>query len=644
MSETKIEKFKGKHFRRWKDAVETELFKAKCLNWSDSEGEDISEEKAREKLMRGKQAFAIIAGSIDEDILTKFANIKGDPVKLWNEMIDRYGTLSIDEGRRLDAKMNEITTDNLTLKDYMKQLLSLMNEYEDRGGDLPEKTRCYILRNGLKGKWAPLRHSLAGLNYDDLVRELEHEGEQEPERETVLVTKVSHGMVNCKWCGRSNHKHQHCFSRVCARCGGKGHYAADCTGNKNLNNKYASWVLDSGATVHVTPNIDDLDTWRSTNGKNLASVTGALTEVVALGQVKMSNGLTLNDVHCAPESTTRIISLPKLDEEGHQIQMANGKCEIHSGGLQIIGKLGQNGLYQLEDSPKMDTALLTTGKEPTASKRAIEEWHRSLAHLNVGDIEDLRKRKLIVGIEVEDDENMGKCEACQVGKAKKEDQDKEAYRMASHTGELMSCDVIDLRNAVGINDERYVSVITDHFSGYTSTRPIQTKSAQEILGHIDEVIKFVEQQSERNVKAVRSDNGLEYDNENVREFLKRRGIRHEFNAPYNAAGNGTAERRNRTLIESVRSIMSEGQVEQKYWPYALKYVTFAQNRTLVSAYSEKTPYETLYGIPPDVSRMKAFGSKCWALTDGQIAKLAPKATACKFLGFEESADVYIVMC
>lgn len=49
-------------------------------------------------------------------------------------------------------------------------------------------------------------------------------------------------------------------------------------------------------------------------------------------------------------------------------------------------------------------------------------------------------------------------------------QDQVAYRLASHPGEIISCDLLDLRNLPVMNEERYVSVIIDHFTGYTVLR------------------------------------------------------------------------------------------------------------------------------------------------------------------------------
>jgi transposase InsO family protein len=55
------------------------------------------------------------------------------------------------------------------------------------------------------------------------------------------------------------------------------------------------------------------------------------------------------------------------------------------------------------------------------------------------------------------------------------------------------------------------------------------------------------------IKNVRSDNGSEFRNTNVEEFLDEEGIKHEFSAPYTPQQNGIVERKNRMLNEAART-------------------------------------------------------------------------------------------
>jgi transposase InsO family protein len=55
------------------------------------------------------------------------------------------------------------------------------------------------------------------------------------------------------------------------------------------------------------------------------------------------------------------------------------------------------------------------------------------------------------------------------------------------------------------------------------------------------------------VKKIRSDNGSEFKNLQVEEFLEEEGIKHEFFAPYTPQQNGVVKRKNRMLIDMART-------------------------------------------------------------------------------------------
>jgi len=59
------------------------------------------------------------------------------------------------------------------------------------------------------------------------------------------------------------------------------------------------------------------------------------------------------------------------------------------------------------------------------------------------------------------------------------------------------------------------------------------------------------------IKKIRSDNGSEFKNTSIEEFLDEEGIKYEFSAPYTPQQNGVVERKNRTRIEAARTMLDE---------------------------------------------------------------------------------------
>jgi transposase InsO family protein len=66
------------------------------------------------------------------------------------------------------------------------------------------------------------------------------------------------------------------------------------------------------------------------------------------------------------------------------------------------------------------------------------------------------------------------------------------------------------------------------------------------------------------VKRIRTDNGIEFKNTQVENYLDDEGIKHEFSAHYTPQQNGVAERKNRTLIEMARTMLDEYKTSDQF--------------------------------------------------------------------------------
>lgn len=71
---------------------------------------------------------------------------------------------------------------------------------------------------------------------------------------------------------------------------------------------------------------------------------------------------------------------------------------------------------------------------------------------------------------------------------------------------------------------------------------------------------MVERLTGQKVKTLRSENGGEYTSEEFESYLKMEGICHELTVPKSPEQNGVAEHMNRTLIESVRSMLVDAKL------------------------------------------------------------------------------------
>ena len=88
--------------------------------------------------------------------------------------------------------------------------------------------------------------------------------------------------------------------------------------------------------------------------------------------------------------------------------------------------------------------------------------------------------------------------------------------------------------------------------------------------------------------------------------LKQCGIVSQLTPPGTPQRNGVSERRNRTLLDMVRSMMSLTDLPLSFWGYALETATFTLNRA-PSKSAETTPYELWFGKKPKLSFLKVWG-------------------------------------
>ena len=122
---------------------------------------------------------------------------------------------------------------------------------------------------------------------------------------------------------------------------------------------------------------------------------------------------------------------------------------------------------------------------------------------------------------------------------------------------------VDTKSLAGA--QYFVTFIDDHRRRLWTT-PLKTKD--QVLSVLKELHGRVERESGRNLKAVRADNGGEYQGQ-FEEHCLLKGIRLEFTVPKTPELNGLAERMNQTIMERVRSMLAHAKLPKTFWAEAL---------------------------------------------------------------------------
>ncbi|GJU09845.1 retrovirus-related pol polyprotein from transposon TNT 1-94 [Tanacetum coccineum] len=120
----------------------------------------------------------------------------------------------------------------------------------------------------------------------------------------------------------------------------------------------------------------------------------------------------------------------------------------------------------------------------------------------------------------------------------------------------------------------------------------------------------------------------EFLNKTLHAYFAQEGIEHQTSTARTPEQNGVVERRNHTLVEAARTMLSAAKVPLYFWAKAIATACFTQNRSLVIPRHEKTPYHIINGRKPFVKFFYIFGSLCYIVRDGEnLDKMKEKGDA-----------------
>nr|GEV28362.1 retrotransposon protein, putative, Ty1-copia subclass [Tanacetum cinerariifolium] len=179
---------------------------------------------------------------------------------------------------------------------------------------------------------------------------------------------------------------------------------------------------------------------------------------------------------------------------------------------------------------------------------------------------------------------------------------------------LRSCNMIDfsVQLTLGLLKNAFLIVSRQGASYFiTFTNDVSRCGYVYLLKHKHEVLetfkvfqKEVENQLGKTIKSLRSDREGEYISQEFLDHLKDHGIIAHRTPPYTPQHNGVSKRINRTLLDTVRSMMSQTTLPKSFWDYALETVARILNMVPTNKV-EKIPYEVWHGQAPKLSYLKS---------------------------------------
>lgn len=396
-----------------------------------------------------------------------------------------------------------------------------------------------------------------------------------------------------------------------------------------------SWVVDTGATDHVCYSSQGFLRTRTMSEEEMmiSMGDGTKVEVQAVGDVTLlvnSTVLILRDVLLVPGFRRNLISVFKLRRDGFSV-VFDDVCVIKRNNEVICFGEVYDSLYIIKCTYEPPLLLNSeSNTNPRKRKRVdglnqMQFWHLRLCHINPRRIQRLKSSGALGEFQ---SEPMPVCESCLEGKMVTRPFKAKGYR-AKEPLELIHSDLCGPMSIQARGGYEYFVTFTDDYSRYGYIYLLRHKS--ECFDKFKTYKAEVEKRLGKSIKSLRSDRGGEYLSNEFLDYLSESGITSQLTTPGTPQQNGVSERRNRTLLEMVRSMMSYASLPISFWGYALETAAYILN--LVPSKSiPKSPSELWSGRKPSLNHIRIWGCPAHVLNK-KADKLESKTEVRLFVGY-----------
>jgi transposase InsO family protein len=378
-------------------------------------------------------------------------------------------------------------------------------------------------------------------------------------------------------------------------------------GSVNGDSENVKWVVDSGATRHMSK--ESKDVFQDFKYSEIGVSLGDNSKLLSVGVGSVGR---VSDVLKVDSLTHNLLSVVQALEAGivQSVVFTKAECTfLDAKGAVVASAVRRGNLFVYEENVSVSSC--------EANVVASEDMlvHRRYCHMNgesdvhIIDCEDCLKAKF-TRLPYNDSSTP------RVQPGLRLFGDIQGKFPESFGGKFYSFPLLD--------DGSDLIIPT-----FLSLKSEASKNFQFVVNHLNNAFP------NRKVAFFRSDLGGEFISKELSNFLEERGIKNEFSSAYSPQSNGRIERVNRLLIEIARALLYHSGLDYRFWAEAFATAAYVYNRVHVKNRGSKTPFELFYGYKPDVSLIKVFGCEAWTLSFDS-KKLDEKSVKCIFIGYGDA--------
>ncbi|GKD59628.1 putative ribonuclease H-like domain-containing protein, partial [Tanacetum coccineum] len=296
-------------------------------------------------------------------------------------------------------------------------------------------------------------------------------------------------------------------------------------------------IFDSGCSRHMTGNKDFLIDYQDINEGFVAFGGSAIGgNITGKGKIR-TDKLDFKDVFFVKELKFNLFSISQMCDKKNNVLFTETECLVLSP------------YFKLLDASQV---LLRVPKQSNMYSFDLK---------NVVPSGDLTCLPLKIF------ENDHTCVACQKGKQHKASYKAKLGSSISQPLQMLHMDLFGPTSIRSINHKTYCFVVTDDFSRFSWVFFLAFKD--ETSGILKRFITEIENQLNHKVKVIRCDNEIKFKNREMNEFCRLKGIKREFSVAKTSQQNRVAKRKNKTLIETARTMLADSLLPIVFWAEAL---------------------------------------------------------------------------
>lgn len=602
-----------------------------CVN-KEKPTED-EDKQLKEWIVKDRVAQEIITSRVDEIQLRYLVSCE-TAYAIWNKLLAIFDRKSEVSLHVVQQQFFAYKYENRGVSHHISRLEDMVSKIKMLGEEISEKmlmTKILISLPSDYDHFVPAWESTENKSLNELMSRLlieeerllsRRDGDGESSSETAFASRSK--PLKCSICQKTGHDRSKCYknksnlhansdkTKNCFYCKKPGHFVKDCEVLKKKDGKNVKrhaymaltsenmqsghfWVVDSGSTEHMTHERHIFDFIDPVSRKVKIS-DGSCLEAKGIGDISIQtfNGIEwvpgiFKNVLYVPELKVNLFSVSSTVDKGHKFKIEGDSCKITDKNDECWAVGSRDGmLYKMKI---MYDNMFAANSNTTVS--TLFDWHVKLGHQNFSYIKSVLKKH-----NIDFSESSEFCESCIYGKQHINSYGK-STSPAENVCDIVSADLCGPMETTSVGGSRYFLLLKDHYSKFRFVYFLKTKT--DIVSKFKMFLASAKRHTGRDVKIIRTDNGLEFVNSEVKSVLDSYGIHHQKSVSYCPRQNGKIEREMRTVVESARTMLISRQLDKCLWAEAVNMAVYVLNASGTSSIKGRTPWELWYG-----SEFKSF--------------------------------------